>query len=50
MSYLQSYSTFEADDIRGCNNIIKNIIDNAERPRKIKIEEALVTLEPIKDS
>lgn len=50
MSYLKSYSTFEADSIRGCNNTIKNIIDNAEGPRKIKIGEALVTLEPIKGS
>lgn len=50
MSYLRSYSTFEADGIRGCNNTIKNIIDNAKGPRKIKIGEALVTLEPIKDS
>ena len=47
MSYLRSYSTFEADGIRGCNNTIKNIIDNAQGPRKIKIGEALVTLEPI---
>ena len=27
MSYLKSYSTFEADDIRACNNIIKNIME-----------------------
>jgi len=50
MSYLRSYSTFEADGIRGCNNTIKNIIDNAKGPRQIKIGEALVTLEPIKGS
>ena len=50
MSYLKSYSTFEADSIRGCNNIVKNIIDNAQGPRKIKIGEALVTLGPIQDS
>ncbi len=50
MSYLRSYSTFETDDIRGCNNIIKNIIDNAKEPRKFKIGEAPVTLEPAKDS
>ena len=50
MSYLRSYSTFEADGIRGCNNTIKNIIDNAKGPRNIKIGEALVTLEPIKGS
>lgn len=50
MSYLRLYSTFEVDGIRGCNNIIKNIIDNANGPRKIKIGEALVTLEPVKGS
>ncbi len=50
MSYLRSYSTFETDDIRECNNTIKNIIDNANESRKIKIEKVLVTLELIKDS
>lgn len=50
MSYLKSYSSFEADSIRGCNNAIKNIIDNAEGPRKIKIGKALVALEPLKGS
>jgi len=46
MSYLRSYSSFEADGIRGCNNTIKNMIDNAQGPRKIKIGKALTTLEP----
>lgn len=50
MSYLRSYSTFEAEDIRGYNNTIKNIIDNAIDPRKIKIGKALIALEPIKDT
>lgn len=50
MSYIRSHATFEADGIRGCNNTIKNIIDNAEGPRKIKIRKALVTLEPITGS
>ena len=50
MSYIKSYSTFEPDGIRGCNNTIKNIIDNANGPRKIRIGEALVILEPIKGS
>ena len=50
MSYLKSYLIFEADSIRGCNNTIKNIIDNAQGPRKIKIGEAPVTLGPIQDS
>ena len=50
MSYLRSYSTFEAEDIRVCNNTIKNMIDNATGPRRIKIGKALVTLESIKDS
>lgn len=47
MSYLRSYSTFEAEDIRRCNNTIKNIIDNAQGPRRIKIGEALLTLQPL---
>lgn len=50
MSYLWSYSTFEADGIQGCNNTIKNMIDNAQRPQKNQIEEALVTLELITES
>ncbi len=50
MSYLRSYSTFEADGIRGCNNTIKNITDNAKEPRKIKIGEALDTLERFLES
>lgn len=50
MSYLKSYSAFEADGIRGCNNTIKNIIDLAQRPRRMRIEEALATLEPIQGS
>lgn len=47
MSYLRSYSTFEVEGIRGCNNIIKNIIDNANGPRQITIGKALITLEPV---
>ncbi|MCJ1463067.1 hypothetical protein MMC07_001672 [Pseudocyphellaria aurata] len=50
MSYLRSYSTFEADGIRGCNNTVKNIVDNANGPRDIKIGQALFALEPINDS
>lgn len=50
MSYLRSYSTFEVDAIRGCNNTIKNMIDNANGPRQITIGKALVTLEPVIDS
>ncbi len=50
MSYLQSYSTFEADSIQGCNNTIKNMIDNAQKPQKNQIEKALVTLELITGS
>lgn len=50
MSYLRSYPTFEADSIRGCNNTIKNIIDNAEGPRQIQIGKALVILEPLTSS
>ena len=50
MFYLRSYFIFETDDIRECNNIIKNIIDNAKEPRKFKIGEVSVTLKPVKDS
>ncbi|KAL8784952.1 MAG: hypothetical protein Q9195_008840 [Heterodermia aff. obscurata] len=50
MSYLKSYSAFEAEGIRGCSNTIKKIIGNAKGPRKIRIGEALVVLEPIKCS
>lgn len=50
MSYLRSYPTFEADSIRGCNNTIKNIIDNAEGRRQIQIGKALVILEPLTSS
>ncbi len=50
MLYLRLYSTFEANDIRECNNTIKNIIDNVKKSRKIKIKKALVTLKFIKDS
>ena len=50
MSYLRSYSTFEAESIRGCNNTIKNIIDHANGPRQVKIREALITLEPVLSS
>ena len=50
MSHIKSYPIFDPDGIRGCNKIIKNIIDNANGPRRIRIGEALVVLEPIKDS
>ncbi|KAL8883794.1 MAG: hypothetical protein Q9192_007000 [Flavoplaca navasiana] len=50
ISYLRSYPTFEADSIRRCNNIIKNIIDNAKGPRQIQIGKALVILEPLTSS
>lgn len=50
MSYLRLYSAFKANGIRGYNNTIKNIIDNAKRPRKIKIREVLINLESIKSS
>ncbi|KAI4212577.1 MAG: hypothetical protein LQ349_009345, partial [Xanthoria aureola] len=50
MSYLRSYPTFEADSIRGCNNTIKNIIDNAEGRRQIQIGKALVIIESLTSS
>lgn len=50
MSYLKSYSSFEADSIRGCNNAVKNIIDNAQGPRKLKIGKLLTSLAPLRGS
>ena len=50
MSYLRSYPIFEAESVRGCNNTIKNIIDNAEGPRQVQIGKALVILEPLTSS
>lgn len=50
MSYLQFFLTFETDSIWKCNNTIKNMIDNAQKSQKIKIEEALITLEFIIES
>ena len=46
MSFLQSYSTVTARDIRACNNTIKNIIDHGIGPRKTLIGTALDALFP----
>ena len=50
MSYLKSFSNFEADAIRAFNNVLKNMIDHANGPRQIKIAQALVTLQPVINS
>ena len=50
MSYLKSFSNFESAAIRAFNNVLKNIIDNANGPRQIKIGQALVTLQPVINS
>ena len=50
MSYFRLYLTFETNDIREYNNVIKNIIDNVKEPRKIKIEKTFIILKFIKDS
>lgn len=41
---------FDADSVRGCNNTIKNIIDNAKGPRQVQIGKALVILGPLAGS
>lgn len=50
MSRLRSYSTFEADEIRACNNAVKNIVQNALGARKMKIGNALMALFPIPEA
>jgi hypothetical protein len=47
MSRLKSYSAFEPDEIRACNNAIKNTVENALGARKTKIGNALLALFPI---
>lgn len=47
MSLLKSYSTFVPDEIRACNNVVKNIVENALGARKTKIGNALLALFPI---
>lgn len=37
MSYLKSYSTMEPEDIRSCNNTVKNILDHLLDQRKMKV-------------
>lgn len=44
MSWLKSYSTFEPDEIRACNNVVKNTVENALGARKTKIGNALLAL------
>ncbi|KAL9124107.1 MAG: hypothetical protein Q9217_006531 [Psora testacea] len=47
MSRLKSYSAFEPDEIRACNNAVKNTVENALEARKTKIGNALLALFPI---
>lgn len=47
MSRLKSYSAFEPDEIRACNNAVKNTVENAVGVRKKKIDNALMALFPI---
>ncbi|KAF7509570.1 hypothetical protein GJ744_007970 [Endocarpon pusillum] len=47
MSRLKSYSTFEPDEIRACNNAVKNTVEDALGARKTKIGSALQALFPI---
>ena len=47
MSRLKSYSTFEPDEIRACNNTVKNTVQNAFGARKTMIGNALLALFPV---
>ena len=46
MSFLESYSSVKAKDIRACNNTIKNIIDHGLGARRTAISTALEALFP----
>ena len=46
MSFLESYSTVKPNDIRACNNTVKNIIDYGLGARKTTIGSALQALFP----
>lgn len=46
MSFLRSYSSVIAEDIRACNNTVKNIIDHGLGARKTGIGTALEALFP----
>ena len=46
MSFLKSYSSVTAKDIRACNNTVKNIIDYGLGARKTRIGTALEVLFP----
>ncbi len=46
MSFLQSYSAVTAEDVRACNNAVKNIIDHGLGARRTKIGTALEALFP----
>ncbi|MCJ1230419.1 hypothetical protein MMC12_007093 [Toensbergia leucococca] len=46
MSFLESYSSVTAKDIRACNNTVKNIIDHGLGARRTAISTALEALFP----
>ncbi|KAK5190274.1 hypothetical protein LTR92_009676 [Exophiala xenobiotica] len=46
MSFLKAYSSMSAEDIRACNNTVKNIIDHGIGARKTAIGKALEALFP----
>lgn len=46
MSFLDSYSSFSARDIRACNSTVKNIIDHGLGARRASIASALKALFP----
>lgn len=46
MSFLESYSSVTAKDIRACNNTVKNIIDHGLGARRTAIGTALEALFP----
>ena len=46
MSFLQSYSSVTPEDIRACNNTVKNIIDHGLGARRTAIGTALEALFP----
>ena len=47
ISRLKSYSAFESDEIRACNNAVKNTVKNALGAGKMKIGNAPLALVPI---
>ena len=50
MSRLKPYSAFEPDEIRACNNAVKNTVENALGAPETKIGNALLALFPIPEN